>query len=119
MKIQIQPMLRLNKQQLKLDFVVNRNSNTTNVKVKYIKFFVSLYFIDYSNTTNVKVKSPQLQKIFLNKEIQIQPMLRLNYLLWYAGNAPATNSNTTNVKVKSLTELKIKRHTPQFKYNQC
>ena len=53
----------------------------------------------YSNTTLVKVKFITYIKIFVNKCIQIQHLLKLNFK---APNKPPviSNSNTTLVKVK-------------------
>ena len=96
-EIQIQPMLRLNFMLLLVSLQMASYSNTTNVKVKLIKRFISISpiinvkvkllgtrFNDllkiYSNTTNVKVKlfaSPTKENRF-------------------------ANSNTTNVKVKHI-----------------
>ena len=54
-------------------------SNTTNVKVKRdIQSGISAHIKD-SNTTNVKVKPNAIVLYAAEKQIQIQPMLRLNH----------------------------------------
>ena len=76
------------------------NSNTTNVKVKPDDIKI-VYLVDnYSNTTNVKVKPGKPLSKSLVYHIQIQPMLRLNFITSSSGSPSSVNSNTTNVKVK-------------------
>ena len=56
----------------------------------------------YSNTTLVKVKyAPNRSKCDWLKLIQIQHLLKLNYLININGGS-SDNSNTTLVKVKFL-----------------
>ena len=89
-------MLRLNDN----DALASRDwdySNTTNVKVKWIKFTKCSFIHPNSNTTNVKVK----------------------YALHGSALTFFTHSNTTNVKVKLLSLITNTLFKEIFKYNQC
>ena len=71
-------MLRLNEIDERLFKQADKNSNTTNVKVKCVISAIVTLIYENSNTTNVKVKFP---------------IISVLVLMW-------THSNTTNVKVK-------------------
>ena len=64
--IQIQPMLRLNVCVKAIMYSCQRDSNTTNVKVKLYLFFYFLQVNLYSNTTNVKVKLQCISNNYYN-----------------------------------------------------
>ena len=55
--IQIQPMLRLNLPFINPLSLFSYDSNTTNVKVKFLHLKKKTLSVNHSNTTNVKVKS--------------------------------------------------------------
>ena len=62
--------------------VLSPYSNTTNVKVKlYNKLYIKKKGLN-SNTTNVKVKLPFAEALAALLQIQIQPMLRLNLMMY-------------------------------------
>ena len=51
-------------------------------------------------------------------EIQIQLLLKLNYISCLVGRKGAFNSNTTLVKVKYI-KYGVQNMTELFKYNSC
>ena len=53
------------------------------------------------------------------KLIQIQPMLRLNFVMLYTQSVHVPHSTTTNVKVKCITKNVEESWDSKFKYNQC
>ena len=76
--IQIQHLLKLNDRSVN-NFILQVDSNTTFVKVKFKIFALMQFYETYSNTTFVKVKYNTFKrvKIFLSV-IQIQHLLKLN-----------------------------------------
>ena len=76
-----------------------KNSNTTLVKVKYCSIVSQQTKMVNSNTTLVKVKFPPLNKQSSFKSIQIQLLLKLNWIK-YRQCFQLYHSNTTLVKVK-------------------
>ena len=58
---------------------MQKNSNTTLVKVKWNYSFPAVVALFYSNTTLVKVKLSGGANPLKSKKIQIQHLLKLNY----------------------------------------
>ena len=76
------------------------HSNTTLVKVKFLKVDKSKLRENNSNTTLVKVKLIINLHYYIKSSIQIQHLLKLNRLVARVYLQTITNSNTTLVKVK-------------------